>query len=316
MIVAIIEHEGRNWFFRMLGPAADVPAEVQHYVTFLQSIDFDETGPQFVVPDHWQSLEATGMRYAAFQFGHAGHPIELTVVPLGAEAGSLLANVNRWRGQLNLPPMTEAQLPEVVMRHELSGREVVIVDIGGGRGGGAADGGNMADAHPGPGTPADAVPDAPSSVNAARVLYEAPDGWTDREATGMRHASLAVMEGEQMLADVSVIPLSGGAGGMLANVNRWRQQVGLQPIDEQGLEQALIPVTIDGGKEAVYVDLVGEPNAEGERLRILTAVHRQGDLTWFIKMTGEVEAVGEQKQAFEQFVKSIRFDGGDGGEGA
>ena len=39
-------------------------------------------------------------------------------------------------------------------------------------------------------------------------------------------------------ADVSVVSLSGMAGGDLANVNRWRDQVKLGPIDEATLAKS------------------------------------------------------------------------------
>ena len=36
--------------------------------------------------------------------------------------------------------------------------------------------------------------------------------------------------------DVSVISLGGDGGGMLANINRWRMQVGLDPIGEDAIK--------------------------------------------------------------------------------
>jgi hypothetical protein len=51
------------------------------------------------------------MRAASFLYkGRNGQPVDISVVPLAGEAGGDLSNVNRWRGQLQLPPISEQEL--------------------------------------------------------------------------------------------------------------------------------------------------------------------------------------------------------------
>jgi len=355
IIVAIMEHAGRPWFFKMRGPAADMHPEIEHFVALLHSVEFTEGGPEFEAPGHWERLEATGMRHAAFRFGHAGHPVEFTVVGLGPEAGALLPNVNRWRGQLGLGPIDESELERVVRRFELGGRELVIVELvggppSGGRVGGPPSGGRVGGPPSGGqvgGPPSGGQVGGPPSQrqagdrpagpraqdrpedsqgaepgeNAAEnpgtgsgqggitpLRYEVPPGWREQEASGMRRASLAVMEGGEVAADVSVIPLAGGAGGMRMNVNRWRGQVGLEPVEAAALKAMRVAVPIDGGKMADHFDFEGRDEG-GSARRILVVVHERGGRTWFIKMDGRAEVVGREREAFLRFVRSIRFGG-------
>src|SRR5262249_31105449 len=51
-----------------------------------------------------------GMRVAAFKVTDGGQSAEVTVIPLAGQAGGLLSNVNRWRGQIGLPDTTDEQL--------------------------------------------------------------------------------------------------------------------------------------------------------------------------------------------------------------
>lgn len=66
----------------------------------------------WTVPAGWQSRpNASGMRLASYGVTTAdGRSVDISVVALGENAGSELENVNRWRGQLKLEPLTEAQL--------------------------------------------------------------------------------------------------------------------------------------------------------------------------------------------------------------
>src|SRR5205814_3678787 len=73
----------------------------------------------------------TALRFASFRFGSADKPLELIVTPLGREAGTLLDNVNRWRRQLNLPAIDEAELNKLVQEFEVDGFKAMMVDLTG-----------------------------------------------------------------------------------------------------------------------------------------------------------------------------------------
>lgn len=50
------------------------------------------------------------MRKAAYVVGEGENLLDITVIPLSSQSGSLLDNVNRWRGQVQLPDWTEQEL--------------------------------------------------------------------------------------------------------------------------------------------------------------------------------------------------------------
>ena len=105
-------------------------------------------------------------------------------------------------------------------------------------------------------------------------------------------------------ADVSVVVLAGPAGGLLANVNRWRGQVGLPAIDEKELDRPARKLTSAAG-EAVLFDLAGPKHDQAAALRILAAVLRAGESTWFFNMTGEASPVAALKPSFVEFLNSL-----------
>jgi hypothetical protein len=102
-------------------------------------------------------------------------------------------------------------------------------------------------------------------------------------------------------ADVTVTALGGPAGGLLANVNRWRDQVGLARTTEEQLKKDQRPLDVAGGP-AAYFDLAGADK------HILVVVLPHGGQTYFLKMTGSPGEVGKQQGAFEAFAKSVRFE--------
>ncbi len=105
------------------------------------------------------------------------------------------------------------------------------------------------------------------------------------------------------------MPLPGAAQGLLANVNRWREQLKLKPVTEEELHKEVKVIQV-AGESAASVDLLG-PESEGpQRQRILGVVLPRGKRTWFFKMTGPAELVEKQKPAFEAFIKSVQFAAG------
>ncbi|MDP3542667.1 MAG: hypothetical protein Q8T11_09410 [Elusimicrobiota bacterium] len=71
--------------------------------------DMSSSGPglRWSMPKGWKEVPGTGMRLATF-VPPGGLKTEGTVVSLPGDSGSELANANRWRGQIGLPPTDEA----------------------------------------------------------------------------------------------------------------------------------------------------------------------------------------------------------------
>lgn len=138
------------------------------------------------------------------------------------------------------------------------------------------------------------------------LKYNLPDGWTEKPATQIRVASFAVAQNDRQ-ADVSVVPMGGMAGGDLANVNRWRGQVGLGAITEADLQPILETVEIAGQPAHLY-DLAGASPGSGDAQRIIAALLHREDTTWFFKITGDATLVEAQKPAFVAFLKSVQFN--------
>lgn len=66
----------------------------------------------WTAPAQWQSRPASAMRKATFILpgDTAGEQAELSVTAFPGDVGGNLANVNRWRTQLQLPPLSAAEL--------------------------------------------------------------------------------------------------------------------------------------------------------------------------------------------------------------
>jgi hypothetical protein len=135
-----------------------------------------------------------------------------------------------------------------------------------------------------------------------------PEGWTEQPASGFRAGSFLSGEKDGERADISVVTLSGPAGGMLANVNRWRGQIGLGAIDAAALELLLQPIEVAGEKGTI-LEMAGEQPPEGKTKpqRTVAAIVEHEGASWFFKMTGEDSVVAAEKPAFIAFLQSVRF---------
>ncbi|MGF1635306.1 MAG: hypothetical protein ACFCVE_15770 [Phycisphaerae bacterium] len=85
-------------------------------------------------PAGWRAVDAgVPMRLATYRTGPAPDAVEVTVTSLGGDGGGLLANVNRWRRQLGLPPAADvAALGDSLEAFEGSGvsGHLVRIDAG------------------------------------------------------------------------------------------------------------------------------------------------------------------------------------------
>ena len=358
----------QQWGWASLATAGLVAAgcgrdEVKVYeVAKERTVPAAEAAPEpskvpWTVPKGWsEKPTAGGMRLASYAVTTSdGRSVDISVVALGEQAGTELDNVNRWRRELELPAIEEAQLASVrsavtigrspaFLYDQTSATAVIdgkhkkrtlaaILPAGGmtvffkamgeaglveqekGRylewlstvkagpepsdpGVAASAPSSTPQASPSPG-PASAA--SASSTSDALPPWKAPSHWKPGGPRPMRLASFEI-PGDGEPGDVSVSTLSGAGGGLLSNVNRWRGQVGLGPLDEAGLAKESTSLDLAGGRKATLVDLGGS----GPR-RIVGAIVPDGDKTWFLKLTAPDALARKEKEAFVAWAKSIQW---------
>jgi hypothetical protein len=93
----------------------------------------DGPGLRWTAPAHWQSRPAAAMRKATYAVpGEGGAMGDLSVTAFPGDVGGELANLNRWRGQIALPPLAAADAEGAVTRVSPHGLAVTLVDFSGG----------------------------------------------------------------------------------------------------------------------------------------------------------------------------------------
>jgi len=156
----------------------------------------------------------------------------------------------------------------------------------------------------------DAVGESPLPAVAAVRLPEPPDGsWQAIDpAGGPRLASFRISgsDGGEAVADMGVTVFPGAAGGLLANVNRWRNEMGQPPLGEGQLAEALREVEL-GGHTIQLMDTASE-----ER-RTLGGILPLATETWFFKLSGPLAIVGEQESAFLDYLAGLQISSAAGG---
>jgi hypothetical protein len=158
---------------------------------------------------------------------------------------------------------------------------------------------------------------APVVVTPPTAQWRAPSSWKEQPASGLRLASFLASNDAGETADISVVTFGGTGGDELANINRWRGQLKLAPVEADALPSQVSNLAAAAGNFSV-TDLTAEQAEPGKPLsRILGAWISRGNTVWFFKMMGPADLVGAQEQNFKGFLGSVAFTGpADPGRGA
>lgn len=314
-------------------PEEAAPAEAPAQAQFIR----------WTAPATWQAEAAGGMRLAAFAASGAAGSAEVTVVSFPGDGGDNLANVNRWRGQLGLPPVAAPELEALITHVKAPAGDVSLVDLAGTapekgetrllgawfRGSGrvwffkmsgpsaavAAQRASFLDflatvsAESGP-APASNTNDAPTATPrkapptdalhvkadlGASLQWAAPADWTVQTGSSIRRGSYGLAGG----AEVAITAFPGDVGGTLANVNRWRGQAGLDPVDLAGLAKVTQVFDSNGLHFTVF------DGSDGAQPIVAAQVPWNGG-TWFFKLQGSAAGVAAAKPAFLTFLRTVR----------
>jgi hypothetical protein len=85
-------------------------------------------GLTWTAPAQWKTKAASAMRKGSYAVGDAGEA-DMSITAFPGDVGGDLANLNRWRGQLQLPPVGQADFESSVQRIERNGLKMIVVDI-------------------------------------------------------------------------------------------------------------------------------------------------------------------------------------------
>lgn len=285
-------------------------------------------------PAGWERKPASSMRLASYSVkGGKGGEADVSLIVLAGAAGGPLDNVNRWLSQLSQPPVTEEKLATMAQHVKSPLGDVLVFDLRGAETSkderilaGLVTRGDksyffkmrgplelvgaqksnftqwIASAKSGEADAkaAAAAPDAAAVPGKPGIRWKVPGNWKSAPPASMRYASFTAAGPQGGTADISVVILPGESGGDLDNVNRWRKQAGLEPVDAEGLKRSV--GTVKAGKTVfTTVDL------PGPKQRIVAGWTLVDGKTWFFKMAGPDALVAAEKNNFTQFLESVQF---------
>lgn len=278
----------------------------------------------WTVPAGWKETANVQFAQATFLVSPDAPDVKCTATPMAPIEGALLSNVNRWEGQLGLPPTPAGELANVARRITVGSIDGARVDL------------SSADktrrllgvilAAPGqlwifklmgPSTVVDAqqssfdafissvhfghaAPPQPTAIPG--LTWTLPAGWRALDEQKPMRLATIVCPGEDHAEVVVSTLASANWGDLLPNLNRWRNSVGLEPLDDSS-KQPLEKQTVDG-REWTTVDFAGKDT------RMVVSFVTVGDAVWFFKFQGTLSSTERESSNFRSFIKSIKFDPG------
>jgi hypothetical protein len=152
------------------------------------------------------------------------------------------------------------------------------------------------------------VMQAPASMKAEAASFTAPkwaalpEGWSVGPENPMRKGSFIVAGPDGSKAELAVTVFPGNVGGLTANVNRWRGQIGLPPADEASILASAMPAKVGGDDGQRFV----MKSADGAKATDAVMVPKNGS-TWFLKLSGDGKAVEGAGDAFTKFISESKL---------
>jgi hypothetical protein len=292
---------------------------------------------QFTLPEGWQEKTPGQMRVASFIVTNAsGETADVGVIPLPAGENELDL-VNMWRGQMQLPTLTNETSAETVSVGNDSAKlfeiasaaplidgkfraQILVAELTRGATSWffkmtgedsfvASQKENFLQflksvSFTENSSPQIAKTPATQSEN-ANSIWTIPPDWQPQPPSQFLLAEFSISGANGAKAEVNVAELSGEGGGFLANVNRWRGKLGLPPAEASSFPYQNEP-DLAGTLHGI-VDFTGTNSKTGKPARLVGAIVPQNGQTWFYKLMGDETVVAQQKDAFIKFIQSANY---------
>ena len=317
-LAAAVYRPDATWFFKLMGEPEAVAKQQKAFDALLATLKINGANIEWKLPEGWTETKGQGLRFATIK-PSTDSGLEIAVNRFEGVAGSLLANVNRWRGELGLEDLKEVDLAKAVTDQKVGELTIQSVDLTGkrkarqGMGGmgipGMGTGGMpgmppaMGRNPPPVGQPGQVTSGAKEASD--KLAFKLPKGWRESDKTVMFASKVLEVDGAPTVK-VTISPLKPDGNSVADNVNRWRGQLALTPENPSTLEQNLTKEKTANGGEALLVDISGKGPMGPQRL--LGAIAKRPEALWFVKLTGDPSEVAKVRDGFTEFVRTLKFD--------
>ncbi len=202
------------WTFKLQGKPDELDKIKPDFVKLLQSLQWKDENKGGVLP-LWQfppgssvSKQEDGFgRVATIQLSDDFANLQIAIARFTNTEDwqkTALTNINRWRGQLQLEPISVETLDTAIKKIPYAGDEAYLIDATGSAGARPSMFPPAATKQPAsePNEPKSAEP-PPKSEAAKLIEYTAPESWKSKEGSSLRVATFTVTQGEQA-AEVAI----------------------------------------------------------------------------------------------------------------
>ena len=220
----------------------------------------------------------------------------------------LLSQINRWRGQLELPPITVSELQKELPTIPRQGEPLPAYLFD-------AQGGVAGVSSPGPKSPAepnrqaDVQPSVPPAIPSIKLVYEKPEGWELQPARPYREATFKLTKD----AKVGEVTVSTARDAPVQNAAMWVGQV--LPNNEPATLESLAIKTVDeaetfqaGTKTGKLYSIRASDQPDARSLLVVAIPMANDGMSMFVKLNCELRMMEEEKSTFLSFVNSLRWE--------
>lgn len=289
-------------------------------------------------PSSWKTLAPTAIRKANYVYtNRRGEETHITLSSIPGSTGSLLAHLNLWRTEIDLPPIESTDLAAVIDINSRNGIETRETDL--------------RHANPSPDQqriiasvfshsghtwffkmigPHDDVESQKSNFNQflntiigesiratqpaetpkeKQLAYTAPADWIATVPKPPRIANLIVEKEDFPPAEFSIVEHELAHGSLVDEVNRWRRHINLNPWTQAQLDNRRQKIA-SAELEFTYFDFKPESNEEKAIApqRMLLAFLDKDDKRWLFRFIGDPFLIETQRIKFHQLIRSCRFE--------
>jgi hypothetical protein len=85
--------------------------------------------PNWQLPEGWVSQSPGSMVLARFSINGAAGQAEVTISRFPGDVGGLVPNLNRWRRQVNLGPLSSGDVGDIVTELQVDGNGARLIDM-------------------------------------------------------------------------------------------------------------------------------------------------------------------------------------------